>query len=112
MNIYFFDSNDKAIRMYSGDQEDFDAMCKEYQCAYFLESDKKIPLRNVRNVNGTVTYVEIVDTLNYQQKRAIEYPRIADQLDMIWHAMDNGTTSKIEPFYSTIKFVKDKYPKD
>jgi len=31
---------------------------------------------------------------------------------MIWHSMDNGETPKIEPFYSTIKAIKDKYPKE
>ena len=36
---------------------------------------------------------------------------MADQLDALWHAMDTGTTPKIEPFYSQIKLIKDKFPK-
>lgn len=43
--------------------------------------------------------------------RARNYPSIGDQLDMIWHAMNNGELQKIEPFYSEIKAVKDAYPK-
>ena len=31
--------------------------------------------------------------------------------DMLWHAMDDGLIPKIEPLYSEIKAVKDKYPK-
>jgi hypothetical protein len=39
------------------------------------------------------------------------YPSTSEQLDMLWHAMDSGNTEKIEPFYSTIKTVKDAVPK-
>jgi hypothetical protein len=47
----------------------------------------------------------------YKVQRAQEYPQIADQLDMLWHAMDADSTQRIEPFYSSIKAIKDKYPK-
>ena len=40
----------------------------------------------------------------YQRKRAIEYPSMADQLDDIYH---NG----IDAWKATIKTTKDKYPK-
>lgn len=43
--------------------------------------------------------------------RVVAYPPIGDQLDMFWHAMNDGVIPKIEPFYSDIKAVKDKYPK-
>ena len=42
--------------------------------------------------------------LDYQEKRAAEYPSIADQLDDIYH---NG----IDAWKATIKTTKDKYPK-
>tara|TARA_R100001591_G_scaffold118190_1_gene139867 strand:+ start:621 stop:902 length:282 start_codon:yes stop_codon:yes gene_type:complete len=44
------------------------------------------------------------DNLEYQRKRAFEYPSIVDQLDDIYH---NG----IDGWKATIKVVKDKYPK-
>lgn len=47
----------------------------------------------------------------YTVKRANEYPALGDQLDMLWHAMDSDPTKRIEPFYSTIKNIKEKYPK-
>ena len=47
----------------------------------------------------------------YTTKRLVEYPSIGDQLDMLWHAMDQGSLTQVEPFYTTIKEIKDKYPK-
>ena len=47
----------------------------------------------------------------YTNKRAAEYPPLGEQLDMLWHAMDEGALPKIEPFYTQIKEVKDKYSK-
>ena len=40
----------------------------------------------------------------YQRKRAVEYPSIADQLDKIFH-------DGIDEWKETIQAVKDKYPK-
>jgi hypothetical protein len=48
---------------------------------------------------------------DYKKLRAAEYPKLGDQVDAIWHAMDQGLLPKIEPMYSEIKAVKDKYPK-
>jgi len=45
------------------------------------------------------------DNNAYQRSRAAEYPSIADQLDDIYH---NG----IDGWKTTIKAVKDKYPKE
>ena len=45
------------------------------------------------------------DNNQYQRDRAKEYPSIVDQLDDLYH---NG----IEGWKTTIKAVKDKYPKE
>ena len=45
------------------------------------------------------------DNAKYQRDRATEYPKIADQLDDLYH---NG----IDGWKATIKTVKDKYPKE
>lgn len=47
----------------------------------------------------------------YDQARRVMYPRVEEQLDMLWHAMDGYHTPRIEPFYSVIKAVKDANPK-
>jgi len=46
-----------------------------------------------------------IQELEYIDKRALEYPSIIDQLDDIYH---NG----IDGWKTTIKAVKDKYPKE
>jgi hypothetical protein len=56
----------------------------------------------VKTVTGEKSYVI---------ERAHAYPAFGDQFDMLWHAMDDGQIPKIEPFYSDIKAVKEKYPK-
>jgi hypothetical protein len=52
------------------------------------------------------------DAVEYQRKRVVEYPAVEDQLDMLWHAMDQGTLTKVDAFYDINKAVKDKYPKE
>ena len=46
-----------------------------------------------------------VEAKAYQEKRKLEYPLIADQLDDLYH---NG----IDGWKTTIKAIKDKYPKE
>lgn len=46
------------------------------------------------------------------EKRELTYPGIKDQLDMLWHAIDQGTLDKTSDFYIKLKEVKDKYPKE
>ena len=45
--------------------------------------------------------------------RKDEYPDIGEQLDMLYHAIDSDSDlkTKFSTFYTTIKSVKDKYPK-
>jgi len=51
---------------------------------------------------------------NYAQQRRNAYPEIGDQLDMLWHSIDQDPQlkSKYFNFYEAIKAVKVKYPKD
>ena len=51
------------------------------------------------------------DTVTYYTERAMAYPSVGSQLDMLWHAMREGQFPMVEPWYSTIKAVKDQYPK-
>ena len=47
----------------------------------------------------------------YAEERFKAYPYLGDQLDMLWHGMDDGILPKVEPFYTAIKNVKEQYPK-
>ena len=52
---------------------------------------------------------EAWDAKEYQRNRV--YPSIAEQLDMLWHDMNNGVIEKSTTFYEAIKKVKDGAPK-
>lgn len=47
----------------------------------------------------------------YAERRKELYPDIGEQLDALWHGMNENPKLKVEPFYSMIKEVKDKEPK-
>lgn len=50
-------------------------------------------------------------TLTYQEQRSGAYPAIREQLDMLWHAMNNGEIPQASAFYTALKAVKDQFPK-
>ena len=49
----------------------------------------------------------------YVDKRKLAYPKIGDQLDMLWHSIDENAELKQKyfNFYEALKAVKVKYPK-
>ena len=54
------------------------------------------------------------DTQAYARNRKEEYPDLAEQLDLLWHAIDAGTLDDRDhrnKFYSTLKTVKTNNPK-
>tara|TARA_R100000329_G_C7590335_1_gene209363 strand:+ start:542 stop:862 length:321 start_codon:yes stop_codon:yes gene_type:complete len=50
----------------------------------------------------------------YAEQRRNAYPKIGDQLDMLWHSIDQNSELKQKyfNFYEAIKQVKVKYPKN
>lgn len=48
----------------------------------------------------------------YTARRASAYPRIGEQLDMLWHAIDQGNLDKTSEFYTTLLEVKTSIPKE
>ena len=55
-----------------------------------------------------------VKSKDYVNKRKSAYPSIGDQLDMLWHSIDQTPALKSQyfDFYEAIKAVKVKYPKN
>ena len=54
------------------------------------------------------------DSKQYQRDRADAYPELKEQLDLLWHAIDDGkfnVKSKDTDFYKKLKAVKDANPK-
>ena len=49
--------------------------------------------------------------IEFTNGRSQSYPPIGEQLDMLWHAIDEEKLDKTSKFYTTLKLVKDVYPK-
>jgi len=47
----------------------------------------------------------------YKNFRREKYPKLEEQLDMLWHSIDNGSLDKESDFYKSIKAVKEEFPK-
>jgi|5B_taG_2_1085324.scaffolds.fasta_scaffold29311_2 hypothetical protein len=52
-----------------------------------------------------------LDAIAHIPGRMGMYPKISEQLDALWHDIDNGTLDKNGEFYNMLKTVKDSYPK-
>lgn len=65
---------------------------------------------NPTNITKDQIKAKINETA-YQRNRASEYPNIAEQLDKLYHDINNGTLTTSGDFYSAINAVKTKYPK-
>ena len=69
-----------------------------------FEDDKSITLEQSKIDAARVTLDAEAAAIAYQRQRKAEYPSIEDQLDDIYH---NGVAG----WKTTIKAIKDKYPK-
>ncbi len=52
-----------------------------------------------------------LNSKTYQFDREVEYPIIEEQLDALFHDIDEGKLDKTGSFYTLLKEVKDTYPK-
>ena len=83
-------------------------------------------INNIKWLNGTpeISKADIEAKMNemanepeqfkYAEQRRNAYPEIGDQLDMLWHSIDQNPKLKSEyfEFYEAIKAVKVKHPKN
>tara|TARA_A100000172_G_scaffold77416_1_gene61782 strand:- start:366 stop:641 length:276 start_codon:yes stop_codon:yes gene_type:complete len=78
-----------------------------------LTPEEEIQLENDKK-NHTSKDEIIVEQPPYKEQRRNAYPEIEDQLDMLWHSIDQDPQlkSKYFDFYEAIKAVKVKYPKN
>ena len=70
----------------------------------FDKDSKSITLEQSKIDAARTTINSELAATKYQRDRAAEYPRIEDQLDTIYH-------SGVAGWKTTIKAIKDKYPK-
>ena len=52
------------------------------------------------------------DAKQYQRDRAAEYPELGEQLDKLYHDINNGTLTTSGGFFTALDAVKTKYPKE
>ena len=87
---------------------------KVYENLVILDASKEKPTKEFLE-SELATQQAAYDAQEYGRNRAIAYPRIQDQLDMLWHAVDTGdwTAAKVKTtsFYTELKAVKDANPK-
>lgn len=68
-----------------------------------------VGIRNAHYINGE--FVSVPEEVPYTESRQMAYPGIGNQLDALWHAMDDGLIPMVPAFYDPIKAVKDANPK-
>lgn len=51
-----------------------------------------------------------IEKQKVKEARQKQYPNIAEQLDMLWHAIDDNKLDKTSGFYTSLKTVKDNNP--
>ena len=83
--------------------EDFILRGETYSGLEWLSNEQTKPTEAQVNTELARLQAEY-NAKEYQRKRAVEYPSIADQLDKIFH-------DGIDEWKETIQAVKDKYPK-
>ena len=77
-----------------------------YETLDWMSDD--IPKPTEQEFNNAITAWEAeYDAQKYSRDRAISYPSIGDQLDMIYKDMKNSTTTHAD----AVEAVKTKYPK-
>lgn len=69
---------------------------------------KKTIVEENKEVLVSKSASEILESITYFEKRVSEYPKLEEQLDMIYKDMLNGTSN----WQDLITSIKDKYPKE
>jgi len=83
---------------------------------YFLEAENKEQFLIDKSIEWNLPDGDLIKILILmcKDKKLNDYPKINDQLDLLWHDIDNGffgDAAKNSEWYNSIKSVKEKYPK-
>lgn len=114
MKFIIYNAVGEILRTGSVPEEFFDIQANEGE--FIIEGEANSLTDMVDPITKTIILKPQVNTETptetYAAVRKRMYPSTGEQLDMLWHAMDTGQIEKAEPFYTTIKTVKDAVPKD
>ena len=113
MKFIIYNTVGEILRTGTVPEEFFEIQAGEGE--FILEGEANLETDMIDTVTKTVVpkpkVVSETQPDSYSEIRKRMYPSTAEQLDMLWHAMDSGQTEKYEPFYTAIKTVKDAVPK-
>ena len=87
-------------------------LAEDYETLQIL-SDHEKPTKEAIE-SAKVKAQQKIDDSYYKIQRASAYPELKEQLDLLWHAIDDGkfnVKSKDTDFYKKLKAVKDANPK-
>ena len=95
---------------------DIATVCGECGCPIakkiFTNDYNPCPLKKWEEVDAEYAYQEkLAKHYQYSYDRCKEYPDGFEQLDMLWHAINNNIELKDSEWFKKIKEVKEKYPK-
>lgn len=119
---YLKESEDKVVTIARKYIQDLvDSGLTPYAVDDNFDDTKELPsLENpgqTIRLSGFLTATEFLERYNadqaYASRRAGQYPEIGEQLDKLWHDLDQGIISGKETseFYAAIKLVKEENPK-
>lgn len=109
----FIMAQKNANKFYQDNENYIIAKVEDYDMEYSYSYNDGVVKGNkiVPSENDLKDIEDINKKLEYQQPRKNEYPSIEEQLDKLFHDINNGTLDKKGSFYSAISTIKDKYPK-
>ena len=91
----------------------YTAMSEKYEDIIWQDKNTNIPTK--KECEDELKRLEEEDKkTQYQRDRAASYPDLAEQFDLLWHAIDGdkfNVKSKETDFYKKLKAVKDANPK-
>ena len=99
---FYTDNDDYIVK----EVEDFDV---DY--TYSCINNEVVKTKFTPSAEELKEYDDAEKKLKYQQPRKLAYPSMEEQLDKLFHDIDNGTLDKNGEFYSVIKTIKNNYPK-
>jgi hypothetical protein len=69
--------------------------------------------KTLEQLNAESVDPKIINDIECQRKRVQEYPPIGDQLDMLWHMMDEEIIpGRGSDWFNAIASIKQKFPKN
>jgi len=104
----------KANKFYQDNDDFVIAAVEDYDSSYLYSYENGGVVKGAEIVMSEEDVADFENHLietAHVEPRMLAYPNISEQLDKLFHDIDNGTLDKDGDFYTSIKAVKDANPK-